>query len=277
MKMRAFLMLGLALTMGVISVFLVHDWLARQAPAPTKEQASLPVAKVVVARTSLTFGSRIRRDHLKLVDWPSDAVPAGAFASFDDLVGGNDERVALRSIEADEPILASKVSGAGGRATLSTVLTLDKRAVTIRVNDVLGVAGFVLPGDRVDVLLTREPEGGSPITDILLQNLRVLGVDQEASDRKEKPLVARAVTLEVSPDEAQKLTLGAEVGTLSLALRNQANAEAAPTRTISLGDLHNAPPPKAQPVRAAASDGVSVRIIRGTESSRYDVRSEAGR
>jgi len=276
MKMRAFVMLGLALTMGVISVILVQDWLARQTPAPA-EQASAPAAQVVVAATNLTFGSRIRRDHLKLVDWPSGAVPAGAFSDVDELAGGTEDRVALRSIEPNEPVLASKVSGAGGRATLSTVLTIDKRAVTIRVNDVLGVAGFVLPGDRVDVLLTREPDSGSPITDILLQNLRVLGVDQEASDRKEQPLVARAVTLEVSPDEAQKLTLGAQVGTLSLALRNQANAEPAAARTIGLGDLRTNPAPKSQPVRAAASNGVSVRIIRGTESSRYEVHSESGR
>ncbi|MBW7850750.1 MAG: Flp pilus assembly protein CpaB [Rhodospirillales bacterium] len=276
MKKRAFAMLAIAIVLGLVSVFLVQDWLARQAPPPAPE-ATLPVTKVVVARSQMTFGTRIRQDLVRLVDWPAGTVPVGAFTSIDELVGKDGERVALRTIEPDEPILASKVSGANGRATLSTVLPMEKRAVTIRVNDVLGVAGFVLPGDRVDVLLTRDQQQRAPVTDILLQNIRVLGVDQDANERKDKPTVARAVTLEVTPAEAQKLTLGSQVGTLSLALRNLSDAEEAPARTIGLRDL-GTETPKAKPaVAAAPPTGVSIRILRGTEASNYEVRREFAR
>jgi pilus assembly protein CpaB len=115
------------------------------------------------------------------------------------------------------------------------------RAVTIRVNDVNGVAGFVLPGDRVDVLLTREENQASrtknPITDILLQNVKVLGIDQKANDNEEQPKVVRAVTLEVEPFDAQKLALAVTVGSLALALRHEANADADYTRTVRVSDL----------------------------------------
>ncbi|MCK5275102.1 MAG: Flp pilus assembly protein CpaB, partial [Alphaproteobacteria bacterium] len=150
-------------------------------------------------------------------------------------------RVVLRSIQTNEPVLNSKLSGAGGKATLSTILDKEMRAVTIRVNDVNGVAGFVLPGDRVDVLLTREENQASrnknPITDFLLQNIKVLGIDQKANDDEDKPKVARAVTLEVEPFDAQKLALATTVGSLSLALRHEANADADYTRTVRVSDL----------------------------------------
>lgn len=152
------------------------------------------------------------------------------------------------------------------RASLSSMIGGERRAITIRVNDVLGVGGFVLPGDRVDVLLTRSAANEIPATDILLQNVKVLGIDQEASDKKEAPMVARAVTLEVSAEEAQRITLGTQVGTLSLALRNLADtAESARPRTIGLNDLRpNAPIVR---VHGGGNIGASVRVLRGTAAS----------
>jgi pilus assembly protein CpaB len=170
------------------------------------------------------------------------------------------------------------------------------RALTIRVNDVLGVAGFILPGDRVDILLTREIGKNRPITDLLLQNVKVLGIDQEASEDKEKPKVARAVTLEVTPRQTQKLTLATEVGTLSLALRNRQNAEAYPARTITVDDLkasevNDPQQPVAKPVKPVAKakkvksrvktvrkrkgdDLTSVKVVRALKPSDYKVIQE---
>ena len=131
----------------------------------------------------------------------------------------------LAAIETNEPVLALKVTGPGQRATLSALVGPGMKAVTIRVNDVEGVGGFVLPGDRVDVVLTRQIEKGSASTDVVLQNVRVLAVDQSADERAAKAAVAKSVTLEVSTVEAQKVWLASSVGSLSLLLRKAGEAK----------------------------------------------------
>lgn len=285
MSLRAVMTLGIAAILGLASVWLARSWLQAQVAqqgTPTEQ-----TRQVVVAASGLEFGSHLAREHLRVVTWPVASTPAGSFASVDDLVGPGQERIVLGRIEANEPILAGKVTAPGGRATLSTVLPKDKRAITIRVNDVLGVAGFVLPGDRVDVLLTRtqssDPPGGESVTNILLQNVRVLGIDQEASERKDKPTVAKAVTLEVSPDEAQMLTLGGQVGSLSLALRNGSDQTAVQSRPVTLADLapgaakvEAAPAKSTRKPRPAVDSGASVRIIRGIDAETYQVQTERG-
>ena len=198
----------------------------------------------------------------------------------------------LRRIEKDEPVLKSKISGFGGRASLSAIISPNIRAATIRVNDVNGVAGFVLPGDHVDIMITRDPSAGSGrrsrgrsdlVTDILLQNVKVLGIDQDADDSQEKPSVAKAVTLEVEPHQAQKLILAQQIGTLSLALRNVNNSDKAEIRTIRLRDLRIGEMVKEKPKarvrkssrrRAVVKRKSSVKIIRGLKSSEYEVMRE---
>jgi pilus assembly protein CpaB len=144
----------------------------------------------------------------------------------------------LSAIETNEPVLAAKVTGPGQRATLSAMIADGMRAVTIRVNDVDGVAGFVLPGDRVDVALTRQADKANT-NDVVLQGVKVLAIDQTADDRTDKPAIARAVTLEVNAADAQKLALSSTVGTLSLMLRRAGEAKAADTRRVTLSDLVN--------------------------------------
>ncbi len=253
-------------------------------------RAAASSAHVVVAARPIELGKALTPDMLRLQSWPADAVPEGVFTEISQITGGQ-ARVALRAIEPNEPILASRVSGAGGRATLSATIAEGHRAVAIRVNDVIGVGGFVLPGDSVDVLLTREEGNGgyngnrAMRTDLLISNVRVLAVDQTANESTNNPQVARAVTIEVTPEDGQKVALASEIGTLSLALRRADEvgaAASAPQQTIRIEDLRaqaaqRAPTPAAprpastRPVRAR---GPSIEIIRGFTTNRAAVASE---
>lgn len=285
MNTRALWMFGLALLLAGVSVFLARNWLmdeARRSGTGT-QVVQVQTTPVVVAATPLHFGTKIRRENLQVVDWPANAYPPESFRTIDEILGGEEERVALRGVETNEPILKSKVSGFGGRASLSALISENMRAATIRVNDVNGVAGFILPGDRVDVLITRtqNPKSKKMINDILLQNVKVLGIDQDASESSEKPSVAKAVTLEVSPRQSQKLALAQRLGTLSLALRHVTNTTAASARTIGVGDLRTSEVVRAKGTkkvtarRSRRSSVSSVRVVRGLSSSKYSVRRES--
>ncbi len=284
MRGRGLIILVFALVLGGVAVFLARNYLEAQNKPIAAAKPAMALTTVVIARSTLYFGNRLEREHDREISWPAAAVPPGAFKKIDEILNGEEERVVLRRIETSEPILAAKISGFGGRATLSSRLEKGMRAVTIRVNDVHGVAGFVLPGDRVDVLLTRELSKGNPVSDILLQNVKVLGVDQEASDEKNTPTVAKAVTLEVSPKQSQKLALASRVGSLSLTLRGEANVASAPAETIGVQDLRfgeiNKPKkptstkrkfvrrtPKVDPL-------ASVTIFRGMDQSTEKVEAE---
>ncbi len=301
MKMRAFLMLGLALVLAGASVVLARNWILTRVEPQSVQEPIVPqmqLAKVVVAATPLFFGNNIRREHLREVDWPADIVPPGAFNSIDEILLEDDstegdgpvERVALRKIEINEPVLKAKVSGFGGRATLSSIVAPEMRASTISVNGVSGVAGFVLPGDHVDVMLTRSGEGseGGLLTDILLQNIKVLAIAQDANEDRSKPGVVSVVTFELTPVQSQKLVLAMRLGQLSLALRHVTNAAAEIPKTVTLRDLKvgeanqppgevKAPPKKTVIVKKTPKkkkEGLSVRIVRGLSSSKYEVQPE---
>jgi len=237
-------MIGFAALFGLLAVYFAQTWLNSQAEMRLRsleaQKRPIETQTIVVASKPLRFGTELSSMALRELPWPQDAVPAGAFTSIADLLNSNGRRVVLTPIEANEPILATKITGPGQRATLSAALQDGMKAITIRVNDVEGVAGFVLPGDRVDVALTRQKDSGGQnrsSTDVVLQNVRVLAIDQTADERNEKPSVAKAVTLEVDTSSAQKLALAASVGTLSLMLRKAGEATAEPTRVITLSDL----------------------------------------
>lgn len=269
MRSSTIVMIGFAVVFGLLAVFFAQSWLNSQAEMRLRnlEANKKPAATqtIVVAAKPLRFGNELGTMSLREIPWPEDSVPAGAFAKISDLTSTG-RRVVLTAIEANEPILASKITGSGQRATLSATLSEGMKAVTIRVNDVEGVAGFVLPGDRVDVMLTRQQDKGSAAADVVLQNIKVLAVDQVADERADKPSVAKAVTLEVEVTSAQKLALAATVGTLSLALRKAGEATAQATRRITLSDL-----PK-----AVTSDDkfVAVSVIRGSQKFEFSVPTE---
>ena len=240
MRAGSFFMLILAVLFGSGAVFVTKMWMDSQRSLVTSAEAGIPpVTTVVVAATPLRFGDQLQNDNLREIAWPNGNIPTGGFVTRDEILKDG-ERFVLTAMEANEPVLGWKITGPGQRATLSAVVEAGKKAVTIRVNDVLGVAGFVLPGDRVDILLTRGGRrgGGSSYVDVLLQGVKVLAIDQLADERSDDPQVVRAVTLEVDTEQAQKLTLAANVGQLSLALRNVAQDDGELTRRITMNDLN---------------------------------------
>jgi pilus assembly protein CpaB len=233
-------MIGFAVVFGLLAVFIAQVWLNNQASLRAKDmqahKSEQPTQTIVVAKQPLRFSTELSASMLKEVPWPADAVPAGAFAKIADLLAGG-RRVVLAAIEENEPVLSLKITGAGQRATLSALVRPGMKAVTIRVNDVEGVGGFVLPGDHVDVVLTRTIDKGQATTDVVLQNTRVLAVDQTADERAAKAAVAKSVTLEVDTVDAQKIWLASSVGSLSLLLRKAGETAQVKTRKITLQDL----------------------------------------
>ena len=220
MSASTLVMIGFAAVFGLLAVFLSQAWLNNQADLRLKSLDALrkttpPTSTIVVADKSLRFGE-LTASSLREVAWPGAALPAGAFAKIADILTG--KRIVLGAIDTNEAILKSKITGPGQRATLSAVLGDGMKAVTIRVNDVEGVAGFVLPGDHVDVVLSRN-EKSEPLGDVVIQDARVLAIDQLADDRSQTPSVVKAVTLEVGIADGQKVALASTVGTLSLLLR----------------------------------------------------------
>jgi pilus assembly protein CpaB len=238
------IMIAVAAVFGLLAVFVAQTWLNHQAEARLKSidaqrKTTVATRTLVVASRSLRFGVELTPAALRELPWASESLPPGAFSSIDELTAGG-KRIVLTPIELNEPILASKITGSGQRATLSAVISDGKKASTIRVNDVDGVAGFVLPGDRVDVILSRQLEKGAAVNDVVLKNAKVLAVDQLADERADKPSLAKAVTLEVDIAGAQKLSLAGQIGTLSLALRKAGDSEPVDSHPITLADLFNA-------------------------------------
>jgi pilus assembly protein CpaB len=249
MRRSTLISLVLAAIMAVVAVigarFYLAGELARITAANTRKD--FITETLVVAADSMRFGQRLRAENMKLIKWPSADLPEGAFAKIKDVLPEEgDVRYAMAAIDKGEPVLRSKISGAGERATLSSALAEGMKAISIRVTAVLGVAGFVRPADRVDILLTRSGKSGrgsagSTFVDVLLQGVKVLAVDQIADERKDEPSVVKTVTFEVTTAEAQRLTLAAKIGTLSLALRNVASAEVEKTRPVTVADLGGGP------------------------------------
>jgi pilus assembly protein CpaB len=263
-------MVGFAVVFGLLAVFIAQAWLNGQAERRMRslEAQKKPVSTstIVVAKQRLPFGVELSNDHLREVPWSPEAMPEGAFARIEDVLSGG-KRVVLSPIEPNEPVLTVKITGAGQRATLSALVGEGMKAVSVRVNDVEGVGGFVLPGDRVDVVLTRQMDKGNATTEVVLQNARVLAVDQSADDRSTKAAIAKAVTLEVDTDGAQKIGLAAAVGSLSLLLRKAGEQSTENTRRVTLDDLSK--PESVKPHKNEAVTTVSVQ--RGGNRQRYSV------
>jgi pilus assembly protein CpaB len=268
-------MIGFAVVFGLLAVFIAQVWLNNQADMRAKNfnanKKPELTQTIVVAAKPLRFGTELSAAMLREVPWPKQAVPAGAFAKIGDLLNGG-RRVVLTAIEPNEPVLALKITGPGQRATLSALVKQGMKAVTIRVNDVEGVGGFVLPGDRVDVVLTRQIDKGSATTEVVLQDARVLAVDQIADERAAKAAVAKSVTLEVNTVAAQKVWLASSVGNLSLLLRKAGDTSDTKTRKITLKDLGTN-----EVIDDNKTPTATVTVTRAAAKQEYTVPVEGGR
>ncbi len=276
MRKSTIIMIAFAVMFGLLAVFVAQTWLNSAAEQRMKslEANKKPVSTrtIVVAAKPLRFGNEVTREHLREVPWPEASLPAGSFAKADEILTGG-KRVALAAVEPNEPMLASKMTGPGQRATLSAMLRDGLKAVTVRVNDVDGVGGFVLPGDHVDVSLTRQIDKGNATSEVVLQNVRVLAIDQTADERLEKPAVVKAVTLEVDVIGAQKMSLAASVGSLSLILRKAGEANNQYTRRITLSDLSGPTTPVAQE-KKGSTGLTTVAVRRASSREEYSVPVE---
>lgn len=248
MRSSTLLSLLIAAVLAAVAVFGARTWLNEERQRLFSEASQSTgdepetIRTIVVAGEPLQFGERLNPNKLREIGWASDVTPRGSYAKIGDILKGDkeeDARFVVSSMEEGEAVLASKITEPGQRAKLSTALTPGMKAMSIRVNDVQGVAGFVLPGDRVDVMLTRASRqaGEQGYVDVLLQGVKVLAIDQIADDRKDQPSVVRTVTFEVNTEEAQKLALGASIGTLSLALRNIASTDVEDSKRVTLNEL----------------------------------------
>jgi pilus assembly protein CpaB len=280
-RSNSLIILVAAIVMGGLAALLARNWLL------SRIQVADTNTTIVVAAKQLPFGTPLTDDSVDEIPWAAKAVPAGSFSSKQALFKDG-RRVALAMVQQNEPILSSKITGPGERASLSTLLDKDKRAITVRVDDVRGVAGFILPNDRVDVVLIRNSTdaSGSRRSDLLLQDVKVIAVDQIASQQKDNPVVAKAVTLEVTPYEAQKISLATNVGSLSLILRKAGDADVVASNRVTEIDLSDeprpAPPPAPAPVKIEAPpppppppSDATVTIIRNLKGVEYKVIREA--
>jgi pilus assembly protein CpaB len=270
MRVRGLLMLVIGLFLAGGSVLFAHSYLQKMSSSPGEAQAR-EVAAIVVARGEIAYGAPIHFEMLRLQEWPKDAIPPEAFISLEEVLGTGDQepRRARRSLVAGEPVLRTKVSRFGEKVTIADIIDPTKRAMAIRVNDVSGVAGFVTPGDRVDILLTRRLDNDNMITTTVLQHIVVRGTDQLADVDVDKPNVVRTVTIEVTPEEAQRVALAQEAGTLSLTLRNLSASARPELRALSVDELTGSGSATAPRNNRVAP---TVTIIRGGERSSQTVR-----
>ena len=213
---RALIMIVAAVVLGLAAVFVAVQWINAQGAGSTN--------KVAVALVDISLGGRLTPEMVRMVEWPANAMPPGAITDAKLI----DTRVARTSIQRGEPIMETKLAPPGTKGGLSAVVGDGMRAMTVRVNDVVGVAGFALPGNFVDILVNTQEEGvktntnkDQTISKIVLERILVLAIAQESSRDETKPKVVNAVTLELTPEQAEKLDLARSVGTLSLVLRNQ--------------------------------------------------------
>jgi len=271
MSMRTIAAFAVAIFLGLVAVMLIRTVLTGNRPAGA--QAASGMTPVVVAAAPIERGALLKPEMLKVASYSRDSVPPGAFSSIDQvIVAGQPPKVAMRELVLNEPVLGAKISGPGAKSNLAGFLAPGMRAVGLRSSDVAGVGGFVLPGDRVDVLVTRQVGTGEKLTSIvqvLADNALVLGVDQ--SSDADKPTVAKAVTVQVTPDQAQAISLAQSVGSVSLSLRQFSDSAPLTRRSMTVADLGPEGRPVPKVVRTAVKKLPEVRVTRGVLVSGYSV------
>jgi pilus assembly protein CpaB len=239
MRVVTIVSLGASAVLGLGALVVAKTVLPNQAAARAALSGT-PVTgvQVVVAASAMKYGDKVDAQHLRVIKVPADAAPEGAFTSVAAVLAADHggPPVVLTPIAAREPILPTKLSGPGARASVAAEIKEGMRAYTVKVTDVSGVGGHALPGDRVDVVLLRDLNPNGPmhnfVSEVVLQDVRVLAVDLNADLASDKPATPSTATLEVNVEDSQKLAVAADLGKLSLALRRTGAAEVTPTALV---------------------------------------------
>ena len=244
MNKRPVLIIAVAAAVSLATVSMAAIWLKQRDEGST--------IKVVVATRDLQIGTRLQASMLETVSWPASAPIQSPLKSTEQAY----DRVINMPILRGEPILDTKLAALGQQGGLSSVLKDGKRAVTVKVNEIVGVAGFALPGNFVDVMANIPDKDNNPVSKIVLERIQVLAVAQDVANTENKPRVVSAVTLEVTPQEAEIIDLARSVGALSLVLRSQVDVASVETPGSRKADLLLRASSQAQQAKALAINAV---------------------
>ncbi len=263
-KRRGVLLVMLSLVMGIGAAWVANQWVASQVDASEAEKGT----HVVAAALEIPYGTKVEERHLKFVEIPEGVAPTGFFTAKEDVEG----RVSKVAIARGEILIAERFAAHESGSTLAALVSSNMRALTVRVNDVIGVAGFLLPGNRVDVLSSRKTTDRRAVTDTILRNIRVLAVDQTASTEKNEPVIVRAVTLEMTPDQAEILVKARTEGEIQLTLRNPLEAEPEP-EPEPVAQEPEQPKVVRKPAPRRVDTSTTVTVIRGTKVDQKKTKS----
>jgi len=210
---RTTLLLGFSIVLSAAAAFVANSWIQNELNQDASIKDSME--KVIIASVKIPYGLEIDETHVKAIEVPKGTSPLGSFSDMEKVVG----TVSRTEIYPGEVIIQDRIVAHGGGSTLAAMISPNKRAITVRVNDVVGVAGFLLPGNRVDIISTKK-KGKKVVSNTILKNIKVLAVDQTAATDKNEPIVVRSVTMEMSPSETEEVTAATKLGSLQLTLRN---------------------------------------------------------
>ena len=255
-RIPPWLWLLLALVFGATATFMALGWMKTQSQRVVQQAPKIPTSAVVVVAKDIDAASAIRADQLSVVQWPQNTCPKGGFTSVEELAG----RVTTLPMNAGEPVLEPKLAPQGTPAGMVALVSPHKRAMTVKVDEASGVAGFIIPNNHVDVVMAinRGEYSNDPLAKVVLTNLRVLGTGQKIIQKEPdgKPQVVPTVTLEVSPEEGERLALAASEGHVSLVLRGQKDDAPVSSRGIKTSQLFK------KGASDQEGDGSSVQVIR---------------
>ena len=269
-RYRPLVFFGLAVLIGLITSVMVFTWLQNEknrlmaAPIPTSKNDM-----VIVANADIPWGTKMTPEMLQIQEVLPGTAPEGHFTTIDALT----DRVLVVELKRSEMVLESKLAPVGTHGGVAAVTDVNKRAMSVKVDDVIGVAGFIKPADRVDVMVTIEPENGKQghtVSKMILENVKVLaaGTQMERKGKDEEPKPVQVITVEVDVEEAEKLALASTQGRLRLALRNPLNSEHILTKGANVNALLSSFRPKQAPKTNPEEGGIRIEVIKG------DVRKE---
>jgi pilus assembly protein CpaB len=254
-KRRGLVLIFLSLVMAAGAAWVANVWVNGQ--LVTQAGAAPNVHRVVAAALAIPFATKVEGRHLKYIEVPMDVMPTGAFTTFEDVEG----KVSTTAITRGEILVSERFASHERGSTLAALIDRNMRAITVRVDDVIGVGGFLLPGNTVDILASRK-DNQRAVTETILKNIKVLAVDQTANANENEPVIVRAVTLEMTPAQAEVVVKARTEGTIQLTLRNPEAFE------VVEPEPEAAPPPvrvvAAAPRPRPVSRDTTVTVIRGT-------------